>query len=1425
MHTTKVIPDYLNPRQIRSYINFDGRDEISLEGSSQSCLQSEGVAALWHLLNTKGYAYLADEVGMGKTRQAMGVIATQFLSDPNSHVVIVCPRRTLQNQWASEWDAFIRTCYKPFDNRLKNALDGKAVQVLDLHERLRDFAASLLLNENRIHLLRYSSFSRPIWFGESKKAKTTDDIFEVYKDCLRQIGIAGPSEDENNIFTKYQDQKKTEWRQEMTSDLNEAYSIRVGRLLKARDIDLVIFDEAQYLRHLGNRQNINIRHVFQAHVKKWLFLSATPLHTGPDDIQSLDAYLCSEKGNYQDKCPNCTNRCTRVSYRRKHEKKDVVDLLKDFLVRRPRTYQNYDKTIKYSKTQYRKYEKLKITASSDPFLSLTMAIVQKHLVNALSGGNNRFRQGECSSFESLSSSIKRIYKNHDGNKCEEKEFEKSALRSDDEKQQESPDRSFIDNLNDSFQKSMFSSKEPGEMKGAEYCLPHAKLNDAADKLFRENLRHAINHKTLVFVRRLDTVDELTALILSLFQKEVDKRLESWRQFFLANQENMECKPLWDKDNFWANSPADSLEDEEDYPNEDIDVHILDDGSILERAGKLDYFESLKRYKDKNKKNGMLTSFQSSLLNYRVLSKNPLRGFLLTKKDASSDNDDWEKAEEYWKRFAFFILGKDYSGNAAAYAWLFSGKHDDWKLATLKRCLLQSMRQTDFLVDLFVLHRFFKTVIPEGDEKSLPDKLLWFLGENRREELSSDLETYVNNWKEKFYLWFYHFDLIVDKCLRGDDAGNWQDIYNKMDGTFARMSPVMGRSGRLQEQNTVPQFKFPTHPNVLVCTDVLKEGVDLHLFCDKICHYGVAWTSGDLEQRIGRIDRFGSQISRMIEQFSPNNSAAPRLQVEFPFLDGTLDKYQVERVIREKIKSDYRMDLGKREEDMGFISIDDIGISDSSSPNETQLVIGNNHDFRFYPNDVPGDPEPNSSVNEISINMEISEKLTKLKDRIKSIFNGDINYIPTIQALVTRRTATSLIHANILRASIKKESRKEIIIKELEYIINEMTPPETIVEPFLPGDNLLGTDCNNTPGKDFIFSNQWNTLFREIIIDNPFAEENEKIRKQTVLLEQIGTFWLLRTPVFVENRDIYHGENGNWEYWIAKQNRDRKWGYFLKEQGIIWFVVLAFAGEKKASNKFLGNLVERIGKAGDRFQHLYYASDDPDNWGYKSSMSFPIFPALRKDLCELLSNKDELIMKANQEDVKNYGLLISEIQSWFQDSFKQILNAIYNDENPDKRGLTILPVVLLDKGILHLRTEGAERFCLQAFLQLDDMDGHTGVFSAPRIIWELVASSNSMGPKPTLKLTEWNNLPHNDLDNETDWQNYTDEQNKSYSLYFWRDERDRSMVIYHSPSAFDISRNSILNAWKKILAKLQGTNFMKEECRKIFTEALQTIDQQ
>ena len=51
------------------------------------------------------------------------------------------------------------------------------------------------------------------------------------------------------------------------------------------------------------------------------------------------------------------------------------------------------------------------------------------------------------------------------------------------------------------------------------------------------------------------------------------------------------------------------------------------------------------------------------------------------------------------------------------------------------------------------------------------------------------------------------------------------------------------------------------PEILICTQVGQEGIDLHRHCRHVVHYDLAWNPAVLEQRTGRADRIGSKTFR------------------------------------------------------------------------------------------------------------------------------------------------------------------------------------------------------------------------------------------------------------------------------------------------------------------------------------------------------------------------------------------------------------------------------------------------------------------------------------------------------------------------------------------------------------------------------------
>ncbi|MFE5339967.1 helicase-related protein [Isoptericola sp. NPDC056578] len=69
---------------------------------------------------------------------------------------------------------------------------------------------------------------------------------------------------------------------------------------------------------------------------------------------------------------------------------------------------------------------------------------------------------------------------------------------------------------------------------------------------------------------------------------------------------------------------------------------------------------------------------------------------------------------------------------------------------------------------------------------------------------------------------------------------------------------------VEQQDVVESFKLGSSPiRVLVTGDVASEGVNLHSHCHHLVHYDIPWSLIRIEQRNGRIDRYGQKHSPQI----------------------------------------------------------------------------------------------------------------------------------------------------------------------------------------------------------------------------------------------------------------------------------------------------------------------------------------------------------------------------------------------------------------------------------------------------------------------------------------------------------------------------------------------------------------------------------
>jgi hypothetical protein len=109
--------------------------------------------------------------------------------------------------------------------------------------------------------------------------------------------------------------------------------------------------------------------------------------------------------------------------------------------------------------------------------------------------------------------------------------------------------------------------------------------------------------------------------------------------------------------------------------------------------------------------------------------------------------------------------------------------------------------------------------------------------------------------------------------------------------FARL--VSGETDATTRERLFAGFNSPLLPEVLVCTSVGQEGIDLHRHCRHVIHYDLAWNPAVLEQRTGRADRIGSKTFR--ERRQVGTSEGPFLEIGVPFLAGTYDERMYEEL--------------------------------------------------------------------------------------------------------------------------------------------------------------------------------------------------------------------------------------------------------------------------------------------------------------------------------------------------------------------------------------------------------------------------------------------------------------------------------------------------------------------------------------------------
>lgn len=858
-------------------------------------MQLEGVAALCAILARRRVAYLADEVGLGKTMQALGVAACLASTLPSARILVVSPRRLVQNSWKAEAARFGEYVLRP---------GARGLQA-QMHESLREWLPAAA-EGGRLHLLRHSSFMRPVFHAAQESWEAIVQALELPDEARPHLLRERPRG--LDAFA-----------------CNQAYARGVNRWLASNcpRFDLVIVDEAQCLRHIdGQQTNTVFSTLLQGRAARWLFLSATPAHSSVRDIATvLNRYpgqgMLIPESNLDD--PAVLRRA-----------------LAPLMIRRPRTFMVGDRHIHKREYRFDDTRSLELRCE-DPLGLLSIAMVQRHLAHALGREGGRFRNGFIASFESLEDSLRDrtapALAQQEGLQDGQPEDDFYAEHSQAAAHDKAPDLRYVGEACQAFEKRFGFGLPHPKLDGVERDLSLQAFGDRAAS--REGGR-----KTVVFCRRLSSVRVLRQRLMQCYLEGIRARcLAVWNEVLDWDARLAEPGQEPGAEAGGAPEPAD------DGLNRVREAHArgrwlhrfrmaFQDGNRHAQFFELNWFERLCREagirpEDAAQRVPAHLWGQARALatvgdkRYRAREAQCLVWLCLDRHGAQVFGFDAAQVA-FWRTVLGHVLSPASRAEpapdaprAAPQAGLLTFR-SIWALAEARDARLalpdaapgapaaqrvealywrkivatvlgQYMRLSDTAIDLYFADR----------QGAMASRFVGWL-------VSADIDG--RRLRQVWMDWIAHHRLIFSSAVGEREGQGPAKLAGEDSFDFLyHLDPVVGITGSTGGQKrALQQFNTPGLPYVMVGTDAIREGLNLHLFCDRVMHYGMPWTPGDMEQRVGRVDRFFGRIERRLHAATAQDGPV-QLQVLYPHLSDTIEAQQIRTVMHRKRESDAVME--------------------------------------------------------------------------------------------------------------------------------------------------------------------------------------------------------------------------------------------------------------------------------------------------------------------------------------------------------------------------------------------------------------------------------------------------------------------------------------------------------------------------------------
>lgn len=867
----------LKPAQVSSLINFeaDNADWEYDAAPSMASRQAEGVARLWNLLSKQRVALLADEVGMGKTFQALGVATLLWRMKPDAKVLVMAPNRDICEHWQVEFDAFVSQHYRQVDNRVKANMDGPALPPVEVHFQLRELAAAIEYNSKHEHPAR------------------------LYLTTIHSL---------SGLVNHAEENDKQGSARKAAAEIHR----RILDALEGTGFDLVIVDEAHYFRNKeGGSQRAAAAQAFFGKAdsrigQRTLLLTATPSHTHLRDVANILSYF--------------------IEFGSTFEHPSAEKLMRKYAVRRFRIMAGSD--AGYTKHQYRREIAMPCDFAGRPEAEAFFALYQRRLIHELEvlTEKRRVLYGFLEGFESAGpDNHVEVVANRDAEPSDNERLNDFSA---------APDTQLLRSMSQDYRAIFGRAPDHPKYGGlVDQCASQGLFLKDANRPLHED-------KHLVFVRRIPSVRELTKRINEHYDEVLAQHIfQAWDLEANDSRVLRWSSQQWSREGFnelikHNSAPLGGL-DPEDRTDDDeggnVDAHdaylgskiadlfvtkkvanthaaptdcsrfslalrrstsihamFMEPASDYMAAGYSEYYEI--RQGDKPRADYTKAARAKRLSAHKLLDEKELEN--MRPRDATlRDYDD--QVETLWSVVFPHLSGRQ---QATLHRW-----------ASTQPAIAENFGnyiQAGFLfaspviVELYCWHtRFQRSLLTREQHANVQRRYQDFVTYVRERIAGSLLLKY-------FAAALDSFEQLCRKIVK-HKANDWRSGWR----TLTTLSnPAWYASGESSHRrHLILGFNSPFYPNTLVATSVFQEGINLHLQCRKVHHYGIAWTPGDNEQRVGRIDRLFGKVNQLLKEHS-SGEATPTLDINYPYLKNTFDEDQVGSFIERKYSVEEKMDL-------------------------------------------------------------------------------------------------------------------------------------------------------------------------------------------------------------------------------------------------------------------------------------------------------------------------------------------------------------------------------------------------------------------------------------------------------------------------------------------------------------------------------------